>query len=310
MKTQPFSRPAEPTSPDPSNSVRPVVISLRPGVGWIASASLALCCQLLPWSQAHAAFTVQDGYDLFYTQPGTTFGGVNWTGVPLGNTLLGNLGTVDTVIHRTAAAVGSAGGSATVPIQVEALSLSTTAPVNLGAGVGFYYAMVMAPTILAVPPVGAGAGSMTINFGLIDQADPAGTFTSDFGILAQLYFSPGLLTDAATVLNNATPVGFLPHLGLNNGLVPWRHDPPTGTPLINGVTALLNGVDFTEDFWPLAGPPVSVGAYAHVVSADPNGTYSFTELPEPSTYGIGLAMVGTCFGVWRRAGSQKPPTSS
>jgi len=310
MKNPPYSPPTESTSPDPSNSVRPAVISLRPGVGWIASASLALCCHLLPWSQAQAAYVVQDGYDLFYTQPGTTFAGVNWTGVPLGNTLLGNLGTVDTVIHRTTAAVGSAGGSATVPIQVEALSLSTTAPVNLGAGVGYYYAMVMAPTILAVPPVGSGGGSMTINFGLIDQADPAGTFTSDFGILAQLYFSPGLLADAATVLNDATPLGSFPHLPFINGLVPWRHDPPTGAPLINGVTTLLNGVDTTEDFWPLAGPPAAIGTYAHVVSADANGVYSFTEVPEPSTYGIGLALVGACFGMWRRAGSQKPPAAS
>lgn len=306
MKKHPYSRPTEPTSP---NSVPSREISLRPGFGWIASASLALCCHLLPWSQAHAAFVVQDGYDLFYTQPGTTFAGVNWTGVPLGNTLLGNLGAVDTVIHRTAPAVGSAGGSATVPIQVEALSLATTVPVNLGAGLGYYYAMVMTPTILAGPTIGAGGGTMTINFGLIDQADPAGTFTSDFGILAQLYFSPGLLTDAATVLNSASPVGSFPHLPFINGLVPWRHDPPTGAPLINGVTTLLNGVDTSEDFWPLAGPPASIGAYAHVVSADANGTYSFTEVPEPSTYGIGLALVGACFGMWRRAGSQKSTAS-
>ena len=69
------------------------------------------------------------GYDLFETQPGTTFGGFNFVGVPLNTYNFGGsigtkaTGTTDTIVQRLSNDT-TAGGS--TPLVINALQLEST----------------------------------------------------------------------------------------------------------------------------------------------------------------------------------------
>jgi hypothetical protein len=81
------------------------------------------------------------GWNCFDTVDGTVYDTFSWQGVPLGTFNFGSglvpVGITDTIIQRLGT-VTTPGG--TTPISVSALQLRTVSQVNLGAGLGYYYA--------------------------------------------------------------------------------------------------------------------------------------------------------------------------
>ncbi len=202
-------------------------------------------------------FTVNPGWDLFATQTGTTYQGVPFVGVSLGTYNFGstigvqNVGDTDTIIQRLTLASSP---SQAIPVQMDALQLETAAPVSLGGGpFGNYFI-----TLQSARGGPLSTGSMTINFG-------PDTFTSSLDIFFDIRFG---------ALNG--PIVNSSDLLLSNPSTPWSNLPPPNAVLIDGANYLLNGVDTTQDFWPI-GPFAETEAGAtHVVDAA-------LTVPEPAT---------------------------
>jgi hypothetical protein len=251
--------------------------------------------------------TVAQGYDLLSTASGTSFPGLgDLVGVRLGTYDFGggpvNVGTTDTIIHRTADASVSAVGQTAmnVPFTVAALQMETAAPVNFnGVGMDNYFI-----TLQSVHGGPASTGTANITF----LSTGGGYFTSTFDVAFDI--RKGSL-NGLIVASETLPL-------TNTNGVYWEHDPPPlGAVLISRINHLLDGRNTNEDFWPVApvppgiipnappgGGPGGFGAFAtfaddelqrHVVR---NATMS----PEPSTCLLvlqgGLAV--TAFVGWRR----------
>ena len=81
------------------------------------------------------------GWNCFDTVSGTVYNGLLLEGVPLGTFDFGSgpvsVGNTDTIIQRLGT-VNASGG--TMSISVVALQLQTVNQVNLGAGLGYYFA--------------------------------------------------------------------------------------------------------------------------------------------------------------------------
>ena len=126
------------------------------------------------------SLTVDAGYDLFASAPGTSFPGLGLlVGVPLGTFNFGSgpvpVGNADTIAHRlsdvTVAVVGNTG---VTPLQLLALQLETAAPVNFaGNGLDNYFM-----TLQSVHGGPATVGSMSITFG----STTGGTFSSSLDV--------------------------------------------------------------------------------------------------------------------------------
>src|ERR1700737_2000421 len=89
----------------------------------------------------YASTTVAAGWDLFQTvSPGTTFGGQEFEGVPLGSYDFGAgaqpTANTDTIVHRLSAANAP---STTINIELTALQLKSVNPTDFGLGPDFYY---------------------------------------------------------------------------------------------------------------------------------------------------------------------------
>lgn len=83
---------------------------------------------------------------------------------------------------------------------------------------------------------------------------------------------------------------------LSNAGTPWTTAPPLGALVIDGVNHLLDGVDTTQDFWPI-GPFVETEAGAnHVVT---------TATPEPGT--CAFFLLGAALFVLRRHRNSSVP---
>jgi hypothetical protein len=184
---------------------------------------------------------VAPGWDLFSTVPITSFSGALFKGVSLGTFDFGgaigvrNVGNADTIVQRLGTANAPSG---TIPIEMLALQLMSTAPVNLGAGTDFYYI-----TLQSVHGGPDSVGSMTINFDPepASLTDQHGTFDSFFDIFFDLRISA---PDGQIVFSNTDA------LRLTSDNVPWAHQllpPPLEIP---GVNTFLNGQDRTADFFP------------------------------------------------------------
>ena len=152
------------------------------------------------------------GSDYFATLAGTHFnfgggiGNVNLIGLPVGpfNT--------DTIIQRKADA--TLGGSA-IPIQMVALSLKSTAPVNVG-GSFFDVFMTLDPANLAND-----TGTMSIT----GDTTSGGSFSSALNIFFQAHFQPVSTGSAFDVFNQAN---------VTSGGNSWGPIPGSAFVIVNG----------------------------------------------------------------------------
>jgi hypothetical protein len=217
---------------------------------------------------------VLPGYDLLETQPGTSFAGTPYLGVPIGSYNFGGsiglqgVGNADTIIQRLAPATP---GSPTVPLMMDALQLESATPTTFGGGpLGYYFI-----TLQSAMGGPASTGSMTINF--TDD-----TFTSSLDVFFNVDFG---------ALNG--PIVYQGNLVLSNPGTPWGNVAPPNSVLINGANYQLNGVNNANDFWPLgAFTETEPGGAVHVVSD--------ASVPEPSTYMAALLLAVGAFLPRRR----------
>jgi hypothetical protein len=195
---------------------------------------------------ARADFNVAQGWDLFATDAGSTsFPGLgNLMGVPLGTFDFGNefgrglgvqnTGTADSIVQRLQAAqVAGAGQSATINVQIVALQLETTAPVNFnGNGLDNYFV-----TLQSIHGGPASTGTDTITF---DSSGLGGTYSSSLTIIFDIrkgsLNGPIVDSESTTLTTDSTP---------------WGNLPPTGAITIENVNRVLSGVsgDPTQDFF-------------------------------------------------------------
>jgi len=245
---------------------------------------------------SHAEFTVNPGWDLWDTQPGTTFVAdsteIPLQGVPLGTFDFGGaIGTqfvngTDTIVRRTEPAIVSgAGETAVIDIEMVALQLRSVDPVDLSAfgGTGTEFIFVTLQEAVA------STGIMSITFGEEPTGPPPtqpvhGTWESEinvaFDVRAGSLMGDILASDTLTLSSS------------NNF---WSHLPPAGAVEIRGVNTFLNGQNRDTDFWPTS----ATGGLALVEESHPTGTRHLVRptVPEPSSVvlvslgGIGAAGV-------------------
>jgi hypothetical protein len=241
------------------------------------------------------------GYDLFTSvSPGTTFGGVQFQGVPIGNFNFGGtigvqpVGVTDTIVHRlTSTGNQPPGGSATVSLAMLDLQLMSTVPANFGLGVGIYFITLQSMRSAAEGGPGpATTGQITINFANPTPPPTAvdGTFSSFFDVFFDVRL--GSLTG---------PIAQSGDLVLTNGGASWSHTPLPGAILINGVNSNLNGQDHTNDFFII--PPL---VETHPTGATHTVTEAGVPVPEPSALALMAAGAFAMLSAWklrrRRAG--------
>ncbi len=213
------------------------------------------------------------GYDLLQTQSGTTIDGLQLQGVPIGSYNFGgslgvqNVGNTDTIIQRLADAVapGLPGTAPAINIQMTDFQLVTSIPVNLGAGLGFYYL-----TLQSARGGPLSTGQMTIGF----AASTNGTFSSTLDVFFDIRFGAlnGPIVNSSDVVMGTTGI-------------PWERtlDDPSDL-AINGVNQKLDGIGTTGDFWPQ-------GNFTATAPAGQGQVLHNTEVvPEPGT--LALATFG------------------
>lgn len=215
----------------PQSLLAPIIKFLGVSVSLIFGLALPLVSRATP--------IINLGWDLLNTQAGTTFMGVPFQGVNLGNYNFGvgpvGVGNADTIVRRldvANAANGPGPSQDIIPIELVALQLQSVIPVNLGAGLGYYYITLQSARGGSLSP-----GTMTINFG--PEGNPHGTFDSFFDVFFDLRI--GSLDG---------PIIFSMDHMLNSGGNPWSHQPSAGALLIDGVNHNLNGTNILNDFWP------------------------------------------------------------
>ena len=186
---------------------------------WHALVKLTSCCLGLlvfgSWSMADAGVVLL-GSDYLHTLPGTVFGGVPFTGVPVGP------GNTDTIVERQSDAnLPSVGNSDTIPIELVALQLVSTSPVDFGLGVDFYYV-----TLQSARGGPASTGRMTITSTSADDHlpnTPEGDFSSFFDVFFDI---------RKGALNG--PIALSDSLTLSNEGALWDADPPLGHVIVMG----------------------------------------------------------------------------
>lgn len=237
---------------------------------------------------AFATTIVAAGYDLF-TTPSASFGGVPFVGEPIGTYDFGPSGTwtvgnTDTIVQRHAAAsVGSMPATA-APISIElvALRLKSTIPVDMGLGLGIYYI-----TLQSERGGPASLGEMTIDFEHEPLPEPHGRFDSFFDVFFDIRLGSA-----------SGPIAFSDGLRLSSSRVPWSHEPVGGT-LIDGVNHLLDGSSILQDFWPTGFEEVHPTGAMHAVQPSSGGGAKVQD------GGNVLALLGIPFGLlaWQGARS-------
>jgi hypothetical protein len=246
-----------------------------------------MVCALPDEGRAAGSLTVNSGYDLFASGPGTSFPGLGpLVGVPVGTFDFGSgsvsVGDTDTIVHRLdAVTVAAVGDTGTTRLEMLALQLMTATPVDFaGNGLDNYFV-----TLQSARGGSATLGSMDITFTSLN----GGTFTSFFDVFFDIrkgsLSGPIILSDELR-LTNPEP-GTLPPS--------WDRDPPLGAVMINGVNRFLNGTDNGTDFWPIT--PFQ--------EVHPNGAVHAVTIgmvPEPSSWAMGTTalVVGLGYCRWRR----------
>src|SRR4051812_25475227 len=153
--------------------------SLRQCVLWMLIAGFAVSAQQSEcWA---VSLTVNPGYDLFGSAPGTTYPGLGpLVGVPLGTFDFGSgpvpVGNADTIVQRlSSVTVAAAGNTGSTNVTVRALQLETEAPVNFGgSGLDNYFFTLQ--SLRGGPPT---SGHLDITF----TGTAGGTFSSFFDVL-------------------------------------------------------------------------------------------------------------------------------
>jgi hypothetical protein len=213
-----------------------------------------------------SSVVVDPGYDLLATQPGTTFMTLPLQGVPVGSFNFGgsigvqNTGDADTIVQRLAAATTPSvpGTAPAIPIQMDLLQMESQTPVNLGAGVGFYFV-----TLQSARGGPVSTGTMTIS---VDNTGLAGTFLSSLDVFYDVRF--GSLSGPIVLSND---------LLLSNPGTPWQTTPPDPNDvLINGVN---QGLGANSAFWP-------VGTFTESEGADTQHSVRNAMVPEPTGAGM------------------------
>lgn len=252
----------------------------------LATRLLAISAGVFCATAVNAVPTVAPGWDLLHTIPVTTFAGQAFEGVPLGTYTFGGFGThgvgdADTIVHRLDAAtvpgpVPPSATAAPIHLELSALHLKSTVPIDLGAGLDFYYI-----TLQSERGGPASNGQMTITFDRDPSpVDPStvGTFSSFFDVFFDI--RKGCLTCGIVFSND---------LILTNDKSPWGDVPPPDAVEITGVNRYLSGIigDRSQDFWPILIDEVHpTGAMHTVITA---------RVPEPGTYAlliIGFGLLG------------------
>ena len=126
-----------------------------------------------------------------------------------------NVGSTDTIIQR----LGTSGNGQTVGLQVNALTLVSTTPIDLNGDLGY----------LTLDPNYTSGGTITINNDF--------TFSDVFEVYYDIHL--GSLSgpiDTSGQLDMTTSGN-------------WTQDPPLNALLIPGVNYLLNGTDTANDGW-------------------------------------------------------------
>jgi len=250
------------------------------GAMWIAR--VAAVSVVLTVGVANAGPVVNPGYELYETLSGTTFGGVAFQGVPIGNFNFGGsigvkaVGATDTIVQRLAPASGAA-----IPVQLVDLQLMSTAPTNFGLGAGFYFM-----TLQSARGGPASTGSETIGFG--PEALPGsshGTVDSFFDVFFDIRL--GSLSG---------PIALSETLRATSQGVPWNHFPPTGALVITGINEFLNGTNSNADFFP-------IGPFQSVFPTGAVHRMSVTTVPEPGS--LSLLAIGVLAGVGRQLLSRR-----
>ena len=169
------------------------------------------------------------GSDYLQTQPGTSynFGGsigvVNFTGLPIGP------GLTDTIVQRQQNAFVAPGGTAApIPIQLVALSLESTAPVNVG---GSFF-----DVFVTLDPSDASTGTMTI---AANAAGTGGTFNATLDVYFDATFVP---TGSGTTMTIPGEEVF------NNTGSSWSSTITAGTAVAAGAVGDQNA----NQHWPLS----------------------------------------------------------
>ena len=216
-----------------------------------------------------ALFDVLKGSDYFVTQPGTTFMGVAFNGVPVGP------GGSDTIVQRqqdVALGTGAPASGSTVLLMTQ-LDLISAVPTNFGLGVGFYYI-----TLQSDRGGPATTGNMTINLTSADDLaplTPEGTFTSFFDVFFDIRLG---------ALNG--PIAQSGDLTLTNSGASWDANPAPSDFLVPGLTGnvaanfhvnKIQNVDIHQmDFFP-------IGVFSEAHPGQGVHTVQTSQTPEPGT---------------------------
>ncbi|HEX5433590.1 MAG TPA: hypothetical protein VFY05_05090 [Candidatus Angelobacter sp.] len=180
---------------------------------------------LLLFAGGLTAVAQNAGFDLFQTGTGTSVTLPNIGVVPLqGVPIQGTTGNTDTIIHRTQS-VPAGGG--TVPVNVFALFMKSTSPVNFNGSSADVYVTLnnsggMIPTSVLPQPdsLSASTGSLNVHTG--------GTFDSNLTVNADIIF----VKAGTSVTNSANYLGHqpAPSTALTSTGSTWSTTPPAGYP--------------------------------------------------------------------------------
>lgn len=162
------------------------------------------------------------GYDLFTTVPdGISLNSFTWVGDPLATYNFGgsigvqNVGSTDTIMQR----LGSSGNGQTVGLQVNAITLVSTTPIDPNGDLGY----------LTLDPNYTSGGTITIN--------NDSTFSDEFVVYYDIHLG--------SLSGPIDTSGELDMTASGN----WTQDPPPNALLISGVNYLLDGTDIANDGW-------------------------------------------------------------
>jgi PEP-CTERM motif len=218
--------------------------------------------------------TVALGSDYFTTQAGTHFnfggpiGNISFTGLPVGP------GSTDTIVQRQADA--PIDGSTPIPIQLIALSLQSTAPVNVG-GNFFNVFVTLDPSNLAND-----TGTMTIS-----GNTTGGTFNSSFGVFFDAHFAP--------VGGGGATFDVFSNTILSQSGAQWSSTPPPNILLVTGVDDGSAADQAANSHLRLTCSPLNadceVDFYVtgNLTQTDPNGNANVVaaaEIPEPASFAL------------------------
>lgn len=225
------------------------------------------------------------GSDYLATLPGTTFGGAAFQGVPVGP------GNTDTIVRRDLD-VNITSGPGTTPIELVALQLMSTAPVNFGLGVGFYFI-----TLQSARGGPDSTGSMTITPGAPDDhlpGTPEGTFSSFFDVFFDVRLGS---------LNG--PIALSDVLVLSNSGAFWDATPGPSEVIVPGLVGDLNANLHTNkvqntDTYQMDFFPIGPFSETHPSGAVHTVTGA-TAIPEPET----LLLIGAALLLLSRLSRRK-----